>query len=588
MSSIDRRRLVGRSRLSRRRVLGLGAGAGAAAFLVACGGSGDESGGTVAEATREAGVVSGGQDTGEAPRPGGSLSVAWPLTPPLDPVANSTYTAQRLASFVYPRLLKFKTDADPRTAQAYEIIPDMAAAMPEVLDDGRRYVFTLRPNVIGHAKPPLNGRPYDAEDVKASFERFIAEPRNPNRGAFASAGVEGVETPDQNTVVFRLARPFAPFLTMIAAPQYLWVMPKEAGNGFDPARDMAGAGPFVFESLEPDIAIRFRKHPDFYDAPKPYVDSFTLPIVTDSPSRFAQFQAERLDIGEPSYENVLDLQSSNPDATVIKFPSTTFPLVYTQQRGNSVFRDPRIRQALSLAIDRDALLALTYGGEGWWQNIVPVNMGRWWTDPKDPASRPSTRWFGTGDRDQDLAEAVSLLEAAGYNERRKLDFKYHFTNNGYGDTHNQWAEATQGFLKETGIFEPSVTIADYRSEWLGGPNLWYGGIPENSVGFGLMTIFSDPHDYVYNMLHSASPRNQIGLQDPQMDALVEKEVATLGQEERMTVIKEIVARANDQALYAPVMIGPAHFALQPWVKGFTLSITYGWATESFMNTFVTR
>ena len=171
-------------RFSRRRALGLSGGAGLAAFLAACGGgTQDETGGAVKEATREAGVIAGSQGAEEAPKQGGNLSVAWPLTPPMDPVANSTYTAQRLASFVYPRLLKFKTDSDPKTAQNYEIVPEMAAAMPEVLDGGLRYSFKLRPDVKSHAKAPLNGRLYTSEDVKASFERFINEPRNPNRAS---------------------------------------------------------------------------------------------------------------------------------------------------------------------------------------------------------------------------------------------------------------------------------------------------------------------------------------------------------------------------------------------------------------------
>ena len=105
-------------RLSRRHALGLSAGAGYAALLAACGGTTDESTTAVQEATREAGVIAGGQGSAdETPKPGGSLTFHWPLTPPLDPFANTTYTTQRLAAFVYPRLLKFKTDKDPKTAQ---------------------------------------------------------------------------------------------------------------------------------------------------------------------------------------------------------------------------------------------------------------------------------------------------------------------------------------------------------------------------------------------------------------------------------------------------------------------------------------
>src|SRR5215204_5248197 len=129
--------------LSRRRALGVAGGAGAAAFLIACGGGKDEeSGGTAKEATREAGVISGNQGQGatETAKPGGSLTYHWPLTPPLDPVGNTTYTTHRLAGFTYPRLLKFKASTDPKTAQNYETMPDLASAMPEVLDGGTSYI----------------------------------------------------------------------------------------------------------------------------------------------------------------------------------------------------------------------------------------------------------------------------------------------------------------------------------------------------------------------------------------------------------------------------------------------------------------
>ena len=195
-------------RLGRRRAIGLAGGAGAAAFLVACGGGSTEEGsGAAREATREAGVIAGSQGADEQPKPGGSVTYHWPLTPPLDPTVDTTYTVQRLAGFVYPRLLKFKTDREPKTAQNYETVPDLAASQPEVLEGGLRYVFTLRPDVRSHNKPPLNGRIYSSEDVKASFDRFISEPKNQNRGVFTQAGVTGIETPDAQTVVLRLTKP---------------------------------------------------------------------------------------------------------------------------------------------------------------------------------------------------------------------------------------------------------------------------------------------------------------------------------------------------------------------------------------------
>jgi peptide/nickel transport system substrate-binding protein len=575
------------SRVSRRRALGVAGGAGAAAFLIACGGSStDESAG--GEASHEAGVISGAGSQDEQPKPGGSITFHHPLTPPLDPVINTSYTTQRIAAFTYPRLLKFKTDKDPKTAQNYETVPDLAAAQPEIADGGLTYVFKIRPDAKSHDKAPLNGRLYTSEDVKASYERFVSEQKNQNRAVFASAGVTGLETPDDQTVVFKLSKPYAPFLNTLANPQYLWILPKETGTALDPSRDMVGAGPFVLDSNQPDVSLRFRKHPGFYLKGQPYVDSWTMVIIGERSQQLAQFQAEKLDIVEVTHESIPDVRSSNPQATIIKYPSGTMPFLFTQQRGSGPFADERVRQALSLAVDRDALLSLTYNGEGWWQNIVPTNLGKWWTDPKDPANLPSTRFFGTGDRKKDVPEAVALLKAAGYDESRKLPIKFFYTPNGYTEVYNQWAEATAGFLRETNVFQPSVVPADYRGEWIVSGGILFGRIPDDGVAFALQTPVTDAHDFVFNQLHSKSSRNHAGINDPELDAMIDREVATLDEAQRVTAIKQIVARTNEKAYYAPVMIGPAYFALQPWVKGYTLSVTYGWAAESFVNTFVSR
>jgi peptide/nickel transport system substrate-binding protein len=576
------------ARLGRRRALGLAGGAGTAAFLAACGGGKTETGDATAEATRGAGIIAGSQSGEETPKPGGSLTYHWPLTPPLDPTVNTTYTVQRLAGFVYPRLLKFKTDRNPATAQNYETMPDLAIAQPEVTDGGLTYIFKLRTDAKSHTKPPLNGRPYTADDVKASYDRFINEPKNQNRGVFTQAGVLGIETPDAGTVIFKLSKPYAPFLSMIANPQYLWIMPREVGSTLDPERDMVGAGPFTLESNQPDVAIRLRKHPDYFLKGQPYVDSVTLAIVQEAANQLAQFQAAKLDMATLTHEQIAEARRAAPQATVIKFPSGTMPFLFTQLRGNGPFKDERLRQALSLAIDRDALLKLTWDGEGWWQNMVPVHLGKWWTDPKDPANRPSTRFFGSGDRKKDLAEAAALLKAAGYDEQKKLPVKFYYTPNGYTDRYNQWAEATAGFLKETNIFAPTTVTADYRGEWIVSGGVLFGRIPDDGVAFALQSGFPDAHDYLFNPLHSKSTRNHAGVNDPEIDAMFDREVVTLDEAERVKAIRAITARLNEKAYYAPTMIGPDYWVLQPWVKNFTLGLSYGWGTEIFANTFVSK
>ena len=170
--------------IRRRRLLGTAlAGSAGAAFLAACGGSGGNNEGgaqeaTIAPSTRVA-------ETGQ-PKPGGTISTRQAANAPLDPHTNTTFTAQTLASYVYARLLKYKTGIDPTTANDYEIEGDLAESV-EMPGDGRTVTFKLRPNARWQDIAPVSGRIVEAEDVKFSFDRFRTDPKSRNKGVFGTA-----------------------------------------------------------------------------------------------------------------------------------------------------------------------------------------------------------------------------------------------------------------------------------------------------------------------------------------------------------------------------------------------------------------
>jgi peptide/nickel transport system substrate-binding protein len=247
----------GRQRLVARRRLLAGAAAGglSAAFLAACGGSKGSSGGggvqdaTIAPSTRVA-------ETSQ-PKPGGTINLRQSANAPLDPITNTTFTAQTLASYMYARLLKYKTGIDPTKADDYETEGDLAetVAMP---GDGLTVTLKLRGNAKFHDIAPVSGRAVSSEDVKATFDQFRTGPKSSNKGVFGTEQnplVLGVETPDARTVVFKLARPYGPFRNLVGNSNYLWIQPKEAAtDGFDPGKQVIGAGPFILDSVQPDVA----------------------------------------------------------------------------------------------------------------------------------------------------------------------------------------------------------------------------------------------------------------------------------------------------------------------------------------------
>ncbi len=576
------------SRVSRRRALGYGASGAAGLFALACGGG--DSGGAKQEGASGAVATSAPSSAqvatvaaGEKPKPGGSTAIRVATNAPLDPIANTTYTAQTIASFAYSRLIKFKTDNSADTADNFEIVPDLASGY-EASADGLTYTFKLRPAKF-HGKAPVNGRQVDSEDVKATLERFRTDPKNTNRNTFGTAQnpiLDKVETPDAQTVVFKLAKPFGPFLQLMATAQYLWIMPKEAAaGGFDPAKDQIGTGPYMFDSFQPDREIKYKKNPTYFTAERPYIDEFTHIVMVDSVQEIVQFQARRLDVAAIPFESIPDVKKSNPDAVSFTFLSGTLPFLAPQQRGASPFKDERVRRAVSMAVDRDAMLKLGWGGDGVWQNMVPRHFKKWTVDPKSAEAGPGGAYFK-----YDLKEAAALLKAAGYDESNKLSFKYLYTPNGYTQRFNQWADSVVAMLKEVKGFNPTTVTVDYQGEYIKSGGVFFGAY--EGMFFGLQSGFNDPHDYLFNPLHSQSTRNHTGTNDPQLDALIDKEQATVDQNERIKLVKDIQKLVMDKMYYAPMFIGPDYTYLQPWVRNYYHRRGYGAGAESFVDMWINK
>jgi peptide/nickel transport system substrate-binding protein len=581
MSSTDAYRAWRHARISRRagiRVAALGA---AGAWLAACGGGSSKGGGEQVQSGASATVPAQKVATAAGPaRRGGTIAYRQVGTPPLDPFNNPTYRAQYQAGFVYSRLLKFKSGLDPKISYNYEVEPDLAASV-ELPGDGTQVTFKLRPEATFHDKPPVNGRSVTSEDVKFSLDRFRTAPKNTNKAAFGTTDkpiVQAVETPDPQTVVVKLAKPYAPIQNLFANPQYLWIMPKEADGGFNPDTEQIGSGPFMLSSVQPDVAVEVKRNPKWFVQDRPYVDGAKAVIILDNAQMIAQFQAGRLDIAAIAAEDKDTILQSNPSTQAVAYLPTTYEFISPQQRENSPFRDERVRRALSMAIDRDSWLELVFLGQGGrYQNFVPASMGKWWLDPQGKEAGDAAKWFTF-----DPKEAKKLLEAAGF---AKQNFRYIFPNNAYGDRFNQAAEATSQMLSQAG-FNPTIVTQDYLREYIDAKGTFFGNY--EGVFYARQTPFTDPHDYLFATMHSASTRNHAGIKDPQLDKMIEDEEQTLDENERVKKVQDIQRYVMDKMYYIPTGVGFAYTVLQPWMQNYQHSATYGFGTESYVHLWVNR
>jgi peptide/nickel transport system substrate-binding protein len=172
--------------------------------------------------------------------------------------------------------------------------PDLAERWEE--PDDTTVVFHLRRGVRWHNRPPVNGRELTAEDVKFTYDRFLAEKANPLR--FMLDAVDRVEAVDRYTVRFRLKEPFVWLLNMLANPTGTWIVAREVVDkhgDLKRAETAIGTGPFTLERYEPNVKTVFRRNPDYFLAGLPWVDGVGWAVMEDESVQLAAYRTGQLD-----------------------------------------------------------------------------------------------------------------------------------------------------------------------------------------------------------------------------------------------------------------------------------------------------
>jgi peptide/nickel transport system substrate-binding protein len=450
-------------------------------------------------------------------------------------------------------------------------VPDHVSGY-EVTPDGMTYTMKLRPGLTFH--PPLN-RSFTSADVLASYQYFTTSPKNVNNGVYAPI-VDSLTAPDDNTLVWKLKLPYAPFLNKLGNPQYLWLMSKDAVDGkIDPAQQPIGTGPWIFVSSTP-TAFTWKKNPNYFIKGIPYADGAVLNIIPATSTQEAQLQAGQLDVLGITPSDVDSMKKALPKAHVDEYTPNGLSFLYFTPvtDANSPFKDPRMRQAASVAVDRQALIDAIYGnGKGVWDNIINPGLGKWHLDPQSKDAGDSAKWFK-----KDIQQSKQLVAAAG---QTNTELKFIYPNNAYGDTYNATADAIRGMLSDAGFKLQTVTV-DYLKDWID-PTQGYTvkGLPANSIGFALQTPFTDPDDFLAGMLTKEGNRNEDLLDDPDMTALVKKQQVELDENKRLQLVFDVQRAHADKMYYPPIIYTKSYSFQQPWVQNHFVADDYDFGTEEY-------
>jgi ABC-type transport system substrate-binding protein len=449
------------------------AAAGAAAPALTLAGCGvlDGGDGTSGVAGDRSGLLSKPEDTTARAVRGGILpSYAVGDTPSFD--GNATPVASYWNDYAYTRLLNFRVANLTKGEKVTNEVEPYGAESWEVSPDGLHYTFKLRPDGALDPRPPTNGRVVDAQDFLFAWSRFKAGHRN--RGVLSyevspSAPIESVTAPDARTIVIKLAFPIVSILQLLAYFMNLPIVPREADAAFNPRQTMRGSGPWMLTDYRPSLGFSLRRNPNFHMKERPFLDGVEMPIISEYAQGLAQFKAGNIFAFGLRPEDVLQTKADVPALRMLPFDAYPVNIginAFFSLRPGSPFRDERLRQALSMLIDRDLFIdtrhnVSVYEKRGLpraqrWASFLPPGEESFWLDPQGPDFGPNARYYK-----YNPAEARKLMQAAG-NGVVEQPVAYIAGAEG-GPGYREDAEVLVGMWNATGDFKLQPNPVDYNT-----------------------------------------------------------------------------------------------------------------------------
>jgi len=481
----------------------------------------------------------------QTPKRGGTLTIrAW--DPPLfDPMLTTAYRVHVAISFTHSRLVKHK--AGPSIAPGtFPIEGDLAESWTQPNDT--TYVFKLRRGVRWHPKPPVNGRELTSADVKYSIERFLTVKGNPS--AYMLRAIDRVEAPDAYTVRIVLKEPNVWFLEMLANPMTCAIVAREAVEKFGDlkkAETVVGTGPWMLESHRPNQGLTFVRHPRYFQPGLPYIDRVEMAIDEDNASRISSFLAGKYDlgyefpgaIGRTDWIQIKDtVKQRRPTLRTAEFVSNV-ELHISMRTDQKPFNDVRVRQAISLAVNRQGIIDQIAEGVGVFNPAIPAAF-KDWALPIDQLGE-GAKYFK-----HDRAEARRLLAAAGYPNGFPASLCYAT----YGSTAiMDTVQLLAKDLKEVGI----DTKIDQREYGAFIATCYFGKF--DSMTYGPQTPFLDPDNFVYGMHYPGEMKNQSYVDDPAVTDLLVRQRRTPDLVRRREVLAELQRYLAKQQYYVQVPSG---------------------------------
>ncbi|MEV0388533.1 ABC transporter substrate-binding protein [Nonomuraea sp. NPDC050643] len=500
---------------------------------------------------------------GGAPKPGGTLVLGENGDEPacLDPHQLSTTNTTVVGRPLFDSLLwqDAKGELKPWLATAWKIS-----------DDGLTYTFTLREGVTFH-----DGSAWNAEALKLNLEHMRDPATKSPLAAAYIAPYKDAEVVDDRTLEVRLSSPYSAFLNVLAQSYLAMISPEQLKD--DPkstCEHPIGSGPFVFGAWVKGQSITYKKNPGYAWGPggrdePAYLDGLEIRFLAEDATRYNALLSGEVDVIDNTPPASVEDVKANADLAFTSIDRPGHPFSVWLNTGRAPFDDQKVRQALTLAVDREAI-------------IGSVSFGQWKTATGFLSS--STPDHAPGTIAHDPAKAATLLDEAGWTARDKDGIRVKdgkrltatALDTGVNPQNTQILVQTQAAAAKLGI---EIKIENVTAQ-ISSERTAKGDF---DVSVGIWTTNTADVlwiQYSSKNITTAARRGQntTRLSDERLDELLEEARGTTDAAERAAIYGEAQSRLIGLAPAIPLYDRPSLVSARTTVHGLTWDHAYGAVT----------